>query len=64
MGGLTPEQVSLFVFLRSTASEMRRLADRAPELAIELQHIARQLESELERFTSLGPQSGVAKQDA
>ena len=33
-------------FLRMTAIEMRRIAENAPDIAIELQHIARQLEAD------------------
>ena len=34
------------VFLRMAAVELRRMADRAPTVALELQHVAQQLESE------------------
>jgi hypothetical protein len=33
-------------FLRMTASHMRELANRAPEIALELRHTADQLEAE------------------
>lgn len=34
------------VFLRMAAVELRRIAERAPDVAVELQHVARQLEAE------------------
>ena len=34
------------VFLRMAAFELRRMAERAPEVSIELRHVAQQLEAE------------------
>jgi hypothetical protein len=41
------------IFLRMAVLELRRIAERSPEIAVELQRIARQLEAEVdERDTS------------
>jgi hypothetical protein len=34
------------VFLQMTAIELRRIAEQAPDIAVELQHVARQLDAE------------------
>jgi hypothetical protein len=34
------------IFLRMTAIELRRIAEKAPDIAIELQHVAEKLEAE------------------
>jgi hypothetical protein len=34
------------VFLQMTAIELRRIAERAPEIAVELHHVAQQLDAE------------------
>ena len=39
-------------FLRLAASELRRLAERIPEVADELQSMARQLDAEADDLTS------------
>jgi hypothetical protein len=36
------------VFLKIAAIELRRIAERAPEIATELQHVAQQLQAEAE----------------
>jgi len=40
------------IFLRIAAIELRRIAERAPEITVELRHVAQQLEAEAE---DLGP---------
>jgi hypothetical protein len=42
------------IFLRMTAVQMRALAERAPQIATELLHIAAQLEAEAEELSSAG----------
>ncbi|MBV9016989.1 MAG: hypothetical protein JO213_22190 [Alphaproteobacteria bacterium] len=39
------------VFLRMAAIELRRIAELAPDIAMELQHMAKQLERESEELT-------------
>ena len=36
------------VFLRMAAIELRRIAEQAPDIAVELRHVAQQLEAEAE----------------
>ena len=36
------------VFLRMAAIELRRIAEQAPEITVELRHVAQQLEAEAE----------------
>jgi len=36
------------VFLRMAALELRRTAEQAPDIAVELQHMAQKLEAEVE----------------
>jgi len=43
-------------FLRMAAAQMRSLADRAPEISAELQHIAHQLDAEAADLTKLSPE--------
>jgi hypothetical protein len=46
-------------FLRMAASELRRLAERVPEVAGELQSMARQLDAEAQDLTSDREASGT-----
>ena len=41
------------VFLRMAVIELRRIAEHAPDIAIELQHVAQQLEAEAEDLACL-----------
>ena len=50
MIALTPRARNMIGFLRMVAIEMRRLAERAPELAIELRHVARQCDAEADEL--------------
>jgi type II secretory pathway component PulF len=43
------------VFLRMAAIELRRIAERSPEIAIELRHAAQQLEAEAEDLVAAMP---------
>ena len=36
------------VFLRMAAVELRRIAEQAPDIAVELRHVAQQLDAEAE----------------
>lgn len=45
------------VFLRMAAIELRRIAEQAPDTAIELLHMAQQVEAEAEDLAR-GPQAG------
>ena len=40
------------LFLKMAAAELSRLAEKAPEIAVELQHVARQLRAEIEDLAS------------
>ncbi len=40
------------VFLKIAALELRRLAEQAPDIALELQHLAEQLEAEAGDLTA------------
>ena len=42
------------VFLRMAAIELRRLAEQAPDTAVELRHVAQQLEVEAEDLSRRG----------
>ena len=46
MAGTREEHNHTIMFLRMAAVEMRRLAERAPEIGAELNHMARQLATE------------------
>jgi hypothetical protein len=52
MAELTQKQVRAVVFLRMAAIEMRRIADRAPDVAVELRHMARQLDAEADALSA------------
>lgn len=39
-------------FLRMTAIELRRMAERSPDIASELDHIARQLEADADELAA------------
>ena len=45
---LIPRVRDTQVFLRMTAIELRRIAEQAPDIAVELRHVAQQLEAEAE----------------
>jgi hypothetical protein len=45
---LIPRVRDTQVFLRMTAIELRRIAAQAPDIAVELRHVAQQLEAEAE----------------
>ena len=45
---LIPRVRDTQVFLRMAAIELRRIAEQAPGIAVELQHVAQQLEAEAE----------------
>jgi hypothetical protein len=44
------------IFLKLAAAELRRIIGRAPQVAVEPQHIARQLESEAEDLAAISNQ--------
>jgi hypothetical protein len=54
MGGTEPPAPSVRrvkntqVFLRLAVIELRRIAEQAPEIAVELRHVAQKLEAEAE----------------
>ena len=45
---LIPRVRDTQVFLRMAAIELRRIAEQAPDIAVELRHVAQQLEAEAE----------------
>lgn len=50
------------VFLRMAAIELRRIAEQAPDIAVELQHVAQKLEAEaadLARGAQPGPDPAI-----
>ena len=50
------------VFLKMAAIELRRIAEQAPDTAIELQHVAQQLEAEAEDLTRRMTKTGRTNQ--
>jgi len=46
MTELIPRVRDTQVFLRMAAIELRRIAEQAPDIAVELRHVAQQLEAE------------------
>ena len=48
MTELIPRVRETQVFLRMAAIELRRIAEQAPDIAVELRHVAQQLEAEAE----------------
>ncbi len=50
MAELTEKQMHV-AFLRMAAIEIRRIAERAPDVAVELHHTARQLEAEADSLS-------------
>ena len=48
MTELIPRVRDTQVFLRMAAIELRRIAEQAPDIAVELRHVAQQLEAEAE----------------
>jgi hypothetical protein len=55
---LTRREQHTVAFLRMTAVEARRLAECAPEIAVQLRHIARQLDIEAADLESPSPDIG------
>ena len=45
---LVPRAQDTHVFLRMAGIALRRIAEQAPDIAIELRHVAQQLEAEAE----------------
>jgi hypothetical protein len=43
------------VFLRMAAIELRRIAEQAPDIAVELRHVAQKLEAEAEGLAAAIP---------
>ncbi|MGE5271958.1 MAG: hypothetical protein ACM3JG_20050 [Thiohalocapsa sp.] len=55
---LVQRMQSTRTFLRLAAIELRRVAERAPDIALELQHMAQQLEVEEKDLASRDASSG------
>ena len=61
MIGFARREQHTIAFLRMAAIELRRIADSAPDIAVELRYMARQLDAEADDLAKPNPMTRIPR---